>query len=91
MDEDGRERMKKLKPEWLHRDWQTQAVIEEWKRDMEQNPIFQQMSGAAKKAAMESFTQRMGRFRAQGGKKPKPPRPFSSETVRKIIAKSLSQ
>lgn len=89
--ENGRERMQKLKPEWLHKDWQTQAAIEEWKRDMEQNPVFQQMSGAAKKAAMESFTQRMGKFRAHAGKKPTPPRPFTGETVRKIIAKSLSQ
>jgi hypothetical protein len=83
--------MQKLKPEWLHKDWQTQATIEEWKRDMENNPVFQQLSGQAKKAAMASFMHQMSKFRARGGERPKPPRPFTGETVRKIIAKSLSQ
>jgi 2'-5' RNA ligase len=91
LSENGRERMKKLKPEWVHKDWQTQAIIEEWKRDMEQNPVFKQLSGEAKKAAMASFAHQMSKFRAKGGERPKPPRPFSTEMVRKIIAKSLNQ
>lgn len=91
LSENGRERMKKLRPEWLHKDWETRAIIEEWKLEMEQNPVFKQMSGAAKEAAMKSFTRQMSEFKAQVGKKTRPPRSFTSEMARRIIARSLNR